>query len=115
MVMVDREPQPTDGPDYHADHVAWEHRQRQAKSKKFPPLHPDQVAQDRTAVLTVSIHTFGNLDQVRQVGARAVKILAVSFQSHLTGTLEDGTTFQFLGNGNPYEPEEEGQEADQPS
>lgn len=25
--MPDREPQPTDGPDYHADHAAWAARQ----------------------------------------------------------------------------------------
>jgi hypothetical protein len=26
----DREPQPSDGPDYHADHAAWERRQDDA-------------------------------------------------------------------------------------
>ena len=31
--MHDREPQPTDGPEYHADHQAWEERQvRKARS-----------------------------------------------------------------------------------
>lgn len=28
--MTDREPQPGDGPDYHADHAAWVERQKHA-------------------------------------------------------------------------------------
>lgn len=28
-IRVDREPQPSDGPDYHADHASWEQRQRE--------------------------------------------------------------------------------------
>jgi hypothetical protein len=34
--FTDREPQPEDGPDYHADHAAWEEHQHRGQSADPP-------------------------------------------------------------------------------